>query len=60
MSCKVSCNYGMTSPLNARSAASGGENVMGWRLPSYYYIHMNQRENQDRFFDRLKYQRSQE
>ena len=33
MSCKVSCNYGMTSPLNARSAASGGEMSCGGGCP---------------------------
>ena len=42
MSCKVSCDKGMTSQLKAGNAASNGKNVMWRRLFSYYYTHMIQ------------------
>ena len=57
MSCEGSCNNGMTPRLIAGNAASGKENVMWRRLPSYYYIHMIPGGFMERFFDRFKYRR---
>ena len=42
MSCRVSCDNGMTSQLNSWNGASNDKNVMWRRLFSYYYTHMIQ------------------
>ena len=42
VSCKMSCDNGMTSVLKAQCTDSGVENVMWRLLLSYYYIHMSQ------------------
>ena len=55
MSCEGSCNNGMTTHQIAGNTSSGEKNVMWRRLPSYYYIHMNQGEIQGQFFGRFKY-----
>ena len=53
MSCKVSCDRGMTSRLKARNGASNGKNVMWRRLFSYYYTHMIQVGRSGRFLPAL-------
>ena len=53
MSCRVSCDNGMTSQLNSWNGASNDKNVMWWRLFSYYYTHMIQGGQSGRFLPAL-------
>ena len=53
ISCKVSCDRGMTSQLNSWNGASNEKNVMWLRLLSYYYTHMIQKGTVRRFLPAL-------
>ena len=55
MSCKMSCDKGMTSHQRSWNNASNGENVMWRRLSSYYYINMIQKGTVRPIFDRFIY-----